>query len=79
MLEWNITLAILVIVGVLFFASAVYALCWAANNDQLKNFEQGAETIFTDEEPLGVKTDAFPGKTAKGDLSPASYHQSSSD
>lgn len=48
--------------SLLFLASAVYALYWAARNGQLKEFEEGAASIFDDEEPIGQPTDFFPGQ-----------------
>lgn len=65
MLEWSLSLVIIFLLGGLFFASAVYALYWAANNNQFQNFDKNAKTIFTEEEPLGVQTDFFPVKTKK--------------
>lgn len=66
MIEWNLSLVIIFALGGLFFASAVYALYWAANNNQFQNFDKNAATIFTEEEPLGVQTDYFPGKSKSG-------------
>jgi len=42
--------------------TAVYALYWSSKNGQLRNFEQGAKSIFDDEEPIGRMTDQFPEK-----------------
>lgn len=55
--------AIALPVALLFLASAVYALHWAAKNGQLKEFERGAASIFDAEEPVGQPTDAFPGRS----------------
>lgn len=77
MLEWNISLVIIFLLGGLFFASAVYALYWSANHGQLKNFEKGAETIFTEEEPLGTRTDFFPDRTGGKNNSAINPPQSS--
>lgn len=65
MLEWNnlLIIAVLVLAAAL-FASAVYALFWAAKNGQLDNFENSAKSIFTEEEPEGEVIDSFPGKKA---------------
>lgn len=46
----------------LFFVLAAFALYWAYRNGQLKNLEDGAKTIFDDEEPMGQVTDEFPTK-----------------
>jgi len=62
---WDSILLLLVIFGALIFASAVYALYWAAKNGQFDDFERGAKTIFTEEEPEGEILDAFPGQKKK--------------
>lgn len=52
----------------LFFAGAAYALYWAHKNGQLEDLDQGARTVFDDEEPAGRQTDFFPrGRKAKPD------------
>ena len=48
--------------AVLFTASAVYALHWSSKHGQLRDFDKGAASIFDDEEPVGLETDAFPGR-----------------
>ncbi|MEO0795746.1 MAG: hypothetical protein AAFX93_11310 [Verrucomicrobiota bacterium] len=65
MFEWNVYLIIIFAFGGLFFASAVAALWWSAKNGQLRNFDQGARVVFTDEEPEGIHTDFFPGEAEK--------------
>lgn len=47
--------------GLLFGATAVWALVWAIRNGEMSNFKAGAESIFDEEEPVGKPTDAFPG------------------
>lgn len=42
-----------------FAASAIYALVWAIQHGQLRSFRAGARSIFDDEEPVGVPTDAL--------------------
>ena len=49
----------------LFFLGAAYALHWAHKNKQLENFEEGALSIFDEDEPVGEQTDFFPGKSSK--------------
>jgi len=68
MLEWNnvLIVGILVVAGAL-FASAVYALFWASKSGQLDNFEDGAKSIFTEEEPEGEVIDSFPSKKSSKD------------
>jgi nitrogen fixation-related uncharacterized protein len=62
--SWAIMLV--VIFGLLFFFSAVVALVWASRTGQLRNFEEGAKTIFDEEEePEGTQTDFFPGEAEK--------------
>ena len=63
--SWNSILTILFVFGALLFASAVYALHWAAKNGQFDDFEKGAKTIFTEEEPEGELLDSFPGKNKR--------------
>ena len=41
-------------------ASAVWALLWAIKTGQMSNLNQGAASIFDDEEPVGAITDSFP-------------------
>ncbi len=51
----------------LLFLGAAAALWWAYRNGQLSNLEEGARSIFDeDEEPLGEQTDFFPGKDPHG-------------
>ncbi|MEM0967099.1 MAG: cbb3-type cytochrome oxidase assembly protein CcoS [Verrucomicrobiota bacterium] len=59
---WSNLLIVILVLASLLFASAVYALFWAAKNGQLKDFEESAKSIFTEEEPEGENLDSFPGK-----------------
>lgn len=65
MFEWNIYLITIAGFGGLFFAVAVGALWWSAKSGQLRNFDQGARVVFTEEEPEGIQTDYFPGQSEK--------------
>lgn len=65
-MEWHNYLLVVFLLGGLFFASAIYVLFWSARNRQFQDLEQGARTIFDEEEPEGVQTDFFPGKKVKG-------------
>lgn len=56
---------IILILGVLFFTSVVFALWWAFKNGQFSNLEKNARSIFSEEEPEGEQTDFFPEKRAK--------------
>jgi len=42
-------------------ASAICALLWAIRTGQMSNLNQGAASIFDEDEPIGVPTDSFPG------------------
>ncbi len=46
---------------IMFGLTAVAGLVWAVRTGQLQNFGAGATSIFDDDEPVGVMTDAFPG------------------
>lgn len=43
--------------ALLFLASAVYALHWAAKTGHLRDFDKNAATIFDEKEPVGQPTD----------------------
>jgi cbb3-type cytochrome oxidase maturation protein len=45
-------------------ASAVWALAWAVQSGQFRDFRAGAASIFDDAEPIGQPTDRFPGEGA---------------
>lgn len=47
--------------------SAVFALYWAARNNQLEDLQKGAESIFDEDEPMGETTDHFPGEKVPDD------------
>ena len=47
-------------VVILFSASVIWALWWALSGGQFSNFARGASSIFDEEEPEGMVTDAFP-------------------
>jgi cbb3-type cytochrome oxidase maturation protein len=46
--------------------SAVWGLVWAIRNGQFQGLRQGAESIFDEDEPVGMPTDAFPGRRGQG-------------
>lgn len=58
---WSNLLIIIVSFAALLLLSAAYALFWASRSGQLKDFEEGAKSIFSDEEPEGEMLDSFPG------------------
>jgi len=63
------TFAYLMIFGMLaaLLASVIYGLYWAVSRGQFANFNKGATSIFDDEEPMGLRTDAFPSEKDKID------------
>lgn len=64
-MEWSQYILVGFVFASLFFGAAAYALHWAHKNGQLSNLDQGAESIFDDEEPMGQVTDQFPAKRNK--------------
>lgn len=50
----------ILIIGVAFFVVAAGMLYWSAKKGHLRNFDAQAKTIFTEEEPEGEVSDAFP-------------------
>jgi nitrogen fixation-related uncharacterized protein len=57
---WTVYILVFMGVAALFFIAASYALHWAHRHKQLENFEEGARSIFDEDEPEGEITDAFP-------------------
>lgn len=51
-----------IVLGGLFFATAIAAFNWASKDGQMRNFDAGANVIFDEDEPLGQHTDSFPGR-----------------
>jgi cbb3-type cytochrome oxidase maturation protein len=66
-----VILVYILIFGVMmgFGVSALYGIFWAAKSGQFSDLQKGGESIFDQDEPLGVVTDAFPGQ------GPAAYQQ----
>jgi len=56
----NVVIAVVTVLGLLFFVSAVYALWWASKTGQFQKLEEGAKVIFDKDEPIGEQTDFFP-------------------
>ena len=65
-MSWIALVFIFGLIGA-FSVSVIYGLWWALRGGQMSNFQQGATSIFDDEEPIGQMTDAFPGKKTKKD------------
>lgn len=51
--------------------SALYAFYWAATTGQFADFENSAESIFGDDEPLGEVSDVYPGMNLEEELARA--------
>lgn len=66
-MSWNVYLVIIFLMGLVFFASAIYGLVWASKKGQLRNFEKGSRVIFDEEEPEGEAQDAFPSRRKEKD------------
>ncbi len=45
--------------------TAVAALVWAIHNGQFQSLDDGAESIFDVDEPIGMVTDRFPVSRSK--------------
>ena len=58
-MEWTFYLLVFGILA-LFGVMVVWALWWAIRGGQFSNFQQGATSIFDEDEPLGRVTDRFP-------------------
>ena len=58
-------IVIVILLGMLFFVSAVYAFCWSIKKGQMRKLEDASRSIFTSEEPEGVETDFFPGEAGQ--------------
>ena len=58
------TLAYILIFGTIALLSitVVVVFAWAIRTGQFADFQQGATSIFDDDEPLGEMTDWFPGQ-----------------
>jgi len=71
------TLAYIVIFAsfVLFAISVVFALGWAMSHGQMQNFQRGATAIFDPDEPLGTRTDSFPGSATHVEPPPEGSHE----
>lgn len=46
-----------------FFGSVIYALHWAVRHGQFSRFQEGADSIFDEDEPRGRLDDHFPDMT----------------
>lgn len=65
-MEWNAYILVGFFSASLFFLAGAGALFWAHRNGQLSNLEKGAQSIFDEDEPEGLITDAFPTKSSRG-------------
>lgn len=64
-MEINIQVLVIALMGVLFFSTGILVLYWCVKSGQMSDFEAGARSIFTEEEPEGEQTDFFPSKKVK--------------
>ncbi len=64
-MEWSNYILLGFIGGGIFFACAAWALHWAVKDGQFNNLDAASTTIFDDEEPEGIMTDAFPDMKRK--------------
>ncbi len=55
----------IILLGIFFFAVSIGTLYWVAKQGQLRNFDEQASDIFTEEEPEGQVSDVFPSKRTK--------------
>ena len=61
----NTLVYILLAAGLIFFGgTTLAAFYWAAKTGQFRNLEDGAKSIFDEDEPVGTATDAFADKKA---------------
>ena len=58
--ENYLSLLPLLLLAIFFFGVAIAMFYWSARKGQLKDFDQQARGIFTDEEPEGEISDHFP-------------------
>ena len=52
----------IVALAICFALSAVAALAWSVRTGQMRNYRQGAASIFDAEEPVGRPPDAVPAE-----------------
>lgn len=64
-MEFNGYIITIIITAILFFASVIVALYWASKKGMLKDFDEQAKSIFSEEEPIGQQIDYFPKKNKK--------------
>ena len=62
--ENYLSLLPLLLLAIFFFGVAISMFYWSAKKGQLKNFDQQARVIFTEEEPEGEISDQFPESKA---------------
>ncbi len=61
-MDWNVYIIFAAVIASSFFIAAAIALHWAHKNGQFSNLDNGARSIFDEDEPLGQVTDQFPVK-----------------
>ena len=50
------------LLGGIFFSCALFALTWAYREGQLRDLDDGAWSIFDEDEPAGMTADHFPAR-----------------
>lgn len=58
--HWETSVAVVTLLGFIFFGTAVYAFVWSRRQKQFDNLEEGSRSIFDKDEPEGRVTDTFP-------------------
>lgn len=61
----NVHVLVMVLMGILFFSTGIFVLYWCVKTGQMSDFEEGARSIFSEDEPEGEQTDFFPAKKVK--------------
>ena len=65
-MDWNFYIIFGAVIASTFFIATAIALHWAHKNGQFSNLDNGASSIFDDDEPMGEVTDQFPVKRRRG-------------
>lgn len=60
--ENYLSLLPILLLAIFFFGAAISMFYWSARKGQLRNFDQQARVIFTEEEPEGSVSDHFPNR-----------------
>ncbi|NQY33057.1 MAG: cbb3-type cytochrome oxidase assembly protein CcoS [Coraliomargarita sp.] len=58
--ENYLSLLPIIMLGIFFFGVTIAMFYWSAKRGQLRDFDEQAKVIFTEEEPEGEISDRFP-------------------